>query len=470
MKLARRIILLMLATFLGVLATLGYFESRRAVRDYRELVASELAITGRALRAPLLEVLDVEGDARALKLLEIADADITHMEIHWSSRETPSRHIGAVEQAKLARGEEVTLEEEAGGGRLFVYVPVGTRGAIELSQPLTEEHAVVLGIVKERFVVAIIAVLCAALLTIVAGVRIVGEPMRKLADHARRIGHGDLTHRLSLDSHDEIGQLAIEMNGMADRLAEAQRRVTAETDAKLEAMEQLRHADRLRTVGTLASGMAHELGTPLSVIGGRAKMIAQDSATPAQSVQFANVISGQVDRMTKIMRGLLDFARRTPTAKARIDVRDIARRSLELLGPLAKKQSVKLTLADDAEEAVANVDAQQVEQAIANLVVNGIQAMTTGEVVTDVRTVDAVPPGEKSEHRFVRVSVRDAGRGMAKEEQAHVFEPFFTTKDVGVGTGLGLSVTYGIVHEHGGFVDMTSEVGVGSCFFLYFPA
>ncbi|HEX4515749.1 MAG TPA: hypothetical protein VH054_19510, partial [Polyangiaceae bacterium] len=160
MKLARKIIMLVLATFIGVLAVLGWVESNRAVAEYRARTTSELGLTGRALRAPFAEVFDVEGEARALKLLETADADNTNVTMRW---------------VQVAR-DEVRVERSS----IVVYVPVGARGAIELSRSLDEERSVVLGIVRERLLVVFAAVACAALISVIAGVRIVGRPMSEL--------------------------------------------------------------------------------------------------------------------------------------------------------------------------------------------------------------------------------------------------------------------------------------------------
>ena len=443
MKLARKIIALVLATFIGVLAVLGWVESNRAVAEYRARVASELELTGHALRAPMAEVLDAEGEARALKLLETADADLSNMTMHW---------------LPVPR-DEVRFE----GASIVVYVPVGTRGSIELTQRLDEERTVVLGIVRERLVVVFAAIACAAVLSILAGVRIVGRPMSALAAHARRIGSGELQERVTVTGNDEIAELAGEMDRMAQGLLAARARADAEARAKLEATDQLRHAERLGTVGRLAAGMAHELGTPLSVIGGRAKMISQPETTREQCVQYANVISGQVDRMITIMRGLLHFARRKPAQKRPTDVRVVAWRVVDLLKPLAKKQDVVLVLSGEG-PAIALADEAQLEQAIANLVVNGVQSMRApGEIVVDVRTCRA------RERDWICVSVTDQGEGIREDDLPRIFEPFFTTKDVGEGTGLGLSVTYGIVEEHGGFVDVESEIGRGSRLALHFP-
>jgi signal transduction histidine kinase len=467
MKLARKIVLVMLATFLGVFAVLGYFDASRVVRESHTRVAHDLATTGHALSPALAEVSAVEGGVRARQLLDRADADLEAIQVRWRSLE----ELGSSQRAALLRGEDVTVDDESTNS-ITVFVPVHSlNGALELSQVLTPRRKALTGVLTMRFAVSGIAVLVAAILSIIAALGIIGAPMRMITNHARRIGSGDLSQRLALSRHDEIGTLAAEMNVMCDQLTAAQARFRAETDAKLKAEEQVRHADRMSVVGTLAAGMAHELGTPLSVIAGRTQMIATSKDVSPQVVKYAEVVAGQVERMTKIMRGLLDFARSTPTKKSTTDLRDLTRRILDLLGPLAMKHNVTLQVTPDAEAASVQVDSAQVEQAVANLVVNGIQAMThPGTIDADVRRVHVAAPGAREATDFVCVSVRDSGSGIGEDKLSHIFEPFFTTKDVGEGTGLGLSVTYGIVHEHGGFVDVRSTLNVGTCVSLYFPA
>jgi len=470
MKLARKIIVVTLAVFLTLLGVVSYIEVGRAVRVYRNLVRSELAVTGHALRPAIRELVETEGEPQAVRLLQKTDATMSTVNLRWASFHDPEStpFLQADQRAALEDGGEVSLDR---ADRLYAYVPVGKRGAIEVAQALTEERSVAVLITQDRLVAALIAILGAAAVATIFGLRYVGRPMAILAEHARRVGAGDLTRRLSLDRTDEIGELASEMNGMCDRLMAAQASAAKEAQARLKAVEQLRHVDRLRTVGTLASGIAHELGTPLSVIAGRAKMIAGPDTSKEQVAQYSQVIQSQVNRMSEIVRGLLDFARRRPANKTRADLRDVTRRALDLLSPLAKRNGVALTLATDGGDATAEVDAVQVEQAVANLVVNAIQAMPKGgEVLIDAKRVRAKAPEADDESEYVCVAVKDGGAGIAPADLPRVFEPFFTTKDLGEGTGLGLSVTYGIVQEHSGFAEVTSELGQGSCFQLFFPA
>ena len=295
--------------------------------------------------------------------------------------------------------------------------------------------------------------------------------MQRLVEQARRIGQGDFSYRVEVKQRDEIGVLAREMGAMADRLAEAQGRLAAENAERIRVLEQLRHADRLTTVGTLAAGMAHELGTPLNVVAGRAKMIASGKLSPEQAADNARIVGTQVDRIVRIVRQLLDFARRGDREKAAVDLRGLAGRTIAMLEPLARERGVAIELRCTPRPADVLADASQLEQVLTNLIVNGLQAMNSGVLHVSVDRVEETPPADHGGERgeFLRVEVRDEGAGIAPGLLPRVFEPFFTTKALGEGTGLGLSVAYGIVRDHGGWISVQSEPTVGSAFAVKLP-
>jgi signal transduction histidine kinase len=257
---------------------------------------------------------------------------------------------------------------------------------------------------------------------------------------------------------------------MCDRLDAARERADDEAEKRIRAVEQLRHADRLRTVGTLASGIAHELGTPLNVIAMRAKMIATKEVPLEEAPDNAKVIVGQTERVTKIVRQLLDFARRRAPQRAEIDVRELAEHTGHLLAPLAKKTNVAIDLAP-GEPVHAKVDSAQIEQAITNIVMNGVQAMPEGGKLTiAVSTTEAAPPETPDmPKKCALIEISDTGIGMSEENLARISEPFFTTKEVGLGTGLGLSVTHGFLQDHGGWMTAESTLGRGTTFKVYLP-
>ncbi len=191
----------------------------------------------------------------------------------------------------------------------------------------------------------------------------------------------------------------------------------------------------------------------------------------------AKIIIDQAERMTKIIRQLLDYARRRPPQKEEQDLSRLAADLLPLLSTLASKKSIQLNFRSEVATAPVTADATQVQQALTNLIVNAIQASAEGAAV-DVTLRDGgarqPPHGHLSENRRVaagtfELTVRDHGPGMPPEVLSRVFEPFFTTKPVGESTGLGLSVAHDIVDEHGGWIEADSEPGRGSRFSMFLP-
>jgi signal transduction histidine kinase len=235
---------------------------------------------------------------------------------------------------------------------------------------------------------------------------------------------------------------------------------------------QLERADRLATVGKLAAGIAHELGTPLAVISGRARQLAVGSVAPEQIQPTARTMAEQADRMAAIIRQLLDFARRRGPKLGKFDVRHLLRQSVTLLEQLSARKSVKLVLAEMPKPRVLQFDGNQMMQVMTNLLENGVHATPPGGTVTiSLDEADLTPPPDTGlkAGRYVVVRVHDTGVGIPPDNLGRVFEPFFTTKDTGEGTGLGLSVAQGIVRDHEGWIAVESQRGQGSVFSVYLP-
>jgi two-component system NtrC family sensor kinase len=387
--------------------------------------------------------------------------------------------LPVAERAALARGEEVLWRDERNGapGWLHAIAPVRARGAvvgaIDVSESPPDLRAHVRRTIRATVATTLALSATMMLMTLLVGFWVAGRPISALISEVRRVAAGDLRARALPPHRDELGQLTREFNRMLDRLQAASEEVRTSTDARFVALEQLRHAQRLTTVGRLASGLAHEMGTPLNVISGRARLILEDER---EARTHASIIFDQADRMTKIIRQLLDYARRRPPQKEPHNLTAVAREVLPLLGTVASNKRLDLRFRAEVEAAPVTADRAQVQQALTNLIVNAIQASGEGATVEVIvraarraRRPARLPDQPNVETEVFELAVRDQGPGMAPEILSRVFEPFFTTKPVGEATGLGLSVANEIVEDHGGWIEAESEPGRGSRFALFLP-
>jgi signal transduction histidine kinase len=222
----------------------------------------------------------------------------------------------------------------------------------------------------------------------------------------------------------------------------------------------------------LAAGIAHELGAPLYVISGYADMIAGRSLSPDKAAESAQTIRVQSERIANTVRRILDFARQRPGQRTLVDLRQLARQTLDLMAPLAEKQKVKLILVDGDEAALVRADVEQIQQVVLNLITNAVQAMPRGgDVKVAIGPAPTPPPAGQADAggQHVCLSVLDEGEGISAENLNRIFEPFFTTKGPGQGTGLGLAIAEGIVREHGGWIAVASTPGKGSRFCVCLP-
>ncbi|HMJ54233.1 MAG TPA: ATP-binding protein [Polyangiaceae bacterium] len=253
-------------------------------------------------------------------------------------------------------------------------------------------------------------------------------------------------------------------------MASLRLRIDNEMNLRLSALEELRHAERLNTIGKLASGVAHELGTPLNVIAGRAELIYTGRIDLAGAKGSASIIGEQADRMSRIIRGLLDFGHRSGTETHPENLLQLAEETIELLRVLAKKAGVEIVVS--GRDIKSQVNRSEIQQVLSNLLTNAIQAMPTGgriEVSVDEEQAVLRETGDKGQRCYARITVRDEGPGILPQILPKIFDPFFTTRSVGEGTGLGLSIAYGIVRDHGGSLRVQSALGEGTTFHVFLP-
>jgi signal transduction histidine kinase len=224
--------------------------------------------------------------------------------------------------------------------------------------------------------------------------------------------------------------------------------------------EQLRHADRLATIGQLAAGVAHELNEPLGSVLGFAQLAKRGIDDPVRAIRDIEKIESASLHAREVVKKIMVFARQTPQQKTAVNLSQVVEEGLYFLESRCAKAGIKLTqnLASDLPEITA--DRSQLYQVLVNLVVNAIQAMPDGGTI-DIET------GRKDQS--VVLTVSDSGVGIEEEILEKIFVPFFTTKDIDEGTGLGLAVVHGIVTAHKGTVIVKSIMGEGTIFTVSLP-
>lgn len=231
-------------------------------------------------------------------------------------------------------------------------------------------------------------------------------------------------------------------------------------ESNIRLRDQLRHADRLATLGQLAAGVAHEINEPLANILGFAQLAKKTPKIPQQTAGDLDKIAECCLHAREVIRKLLTFARQMPPEKAQIDLNQIVTDGLFFLESRCAKSGIEVIRHLDPKLPAISADASQLHQVLVNLVVNGIQAMRDGGTLTIQTRVS----GDS-----LCLVVQDTGVGMTPEVKQNIFTPFFTTKDVNEGTGLGLAVVDGIVASHGGTIQVDSAEGKGARFEVRLP-
>jgi signal transduction histidine kinase len=225
-----------------------------------------------------------------------------------------------------------------------------------------------------------------------------------------------------------------------------------------ETFDQLRHSDRLASLGQLSAGIAHEIRNPLGSIQGAVDILAQDLPPQDPKSEFAQIARKEVNRLEKLTGEILQFSKPAPPKQLAMDWREIVDAATRLCSDQARRQGVEIIRLIDSPEATVLVDPEQVKQVLINILINAIQAQPGGGKIVIRGQVES---GQ------LTISVEDRGPGMAPEQLNRIFDPFFTTRHEG--TGLGLSISYQLVVNNGGRIRATSEPGNGSCFQVSFP-
>jgi signal transduction histidine kinase len=377
-------------------------------------------------------------------------------------------------QRVIATGEPVEIVRHRGGSEVYSFImPVrisaARRGAFEISQPaefIKADYA------RARRDIALITLaLFAAIIAVVLLVmrHNLLRPIRELLGGAKAVGQGDLAYRVvAPHGGNEIAQLASEFNRMAESLAEQRLAAERQAEKRLALERELRHSERLASVGQLAAGVAHEMGAPLNVIKGRVEMLRERPDALAENrARNLDIIGAQANAITEIVRQLLTLARPFNLRREAIEPARLIAAVVELIEADAMKSGVRVDVPrNDHHSDFVEGDQALLLQSLMNICINALHAMAEGGDLL----IDVAPEGQcRGGRAFVGLRVSDTGSGIAPENIAYIFDPFFTTKEVGKGTGLGLSVARRIVEEHDGWIEAANREEGGAAFTIWLP-
>ena len=319
----------------------------------------------------------------------------------------------------------------------------------------------------------IIAGLCAIFIILILSdiAKNITRPLRVMVQATDQIAQGDLSHRVDIDQQDEIGHLAVSFNRMADNLAKAyddltqwgrtlERRVDERTQELRETQDALVQSEKLASLGKMAAGVAHEVNNPLTSILINACLLLETRKPGDPEHESLTLIAEETSRCAQIVRGLLEFARQTPSQTAHADINEIVERTAQLLDKQASVRNITILKDLDRALPAIDLDRSKMQQVFSNLIINAIEAMPSGGTLRIVSCLGG-------DARSLEVRFADTGVGIPAENLHKIFDPFFTTKSFG--TGLGLAVSYGIIQRQGGTIEVESEVGRGTVFKVKLP-
>jgi two-component system NtrC family sensor kinase len=474
MGLRLRLILVAMVPLVLVVGVYGLLRVRREQADLLDENQRNVALAAKGIQSAVENALrdwQISDIKRLLSEIVVQDEQIDRIRV-FDARLKP-----AVVSNPLVIGEEVpasalrrAMETGQPGGFyqqrgpqlvLYYVVPLrgrGERGAgameiVQLASAVTRRvEAATWDVVFRLSALVAIAVLAGIMLQ-----RQVLRPLFRLMEGIRSVGLGQPGARLPVGRRDELGRVAEAFNTMAEQLETARAKLVAETERTVDLQQQLRHAETLGVAGKLATGIAHEIGTPLNIISGRAEFLLHTLAQEDRRREELAIIIAQIDRISGIIRALLDMVRPAKPDIQPTELPGAVERLLPLLRHAARRHGVVLDAALPGNLPPTLVDPNQLQQVLINLIMNAVQAAEPGGKVwlTAARSDGGGRPG-------VAVAVRDTGRGIPPEILPRIFEPFFTTKPAGQGTGLGLAICRDIIKEHGGEIRVDSQPGRGT--------
>jgi hypothetical protein len=364
--------------------------------------------------------------------------------------------------------EPIILEQRQGGedelyfGRTAAKSERAIIGQVKVALDGSVVAEGVKSIVAQNIMIGCLFLLIGTIFLAVALKRVLG-PLSQLTTEVKMLGEGKSIEKISVGSQDEIGRLSMAFNDMAEKLKRRE-------EEKIKLEQQLRHAQKMEAVGTLARGIAHDFNNILTTVQASIYII-QKKIDKADSIYpYVSRMNNSISRAKMLIQSLLTFSRGQTVKLFPIEINTTVANMEPMIRAMVG-EGIECSIMIPEAPLVVMADSTQMEQVLLNLAANARDAMPDGGTLTitidkvDVAAGDRIArPGAYS-----RIVVADTGEGIRDEIKERIFEPFFTTKEVGKGTGLGLSIVYGIIEQHQGYIFVDSGPGKGAAFSIYLP-
>ena len=280
----------------------------------------------------------------------------------------------------------------------------------------------------------------------------------------QHIGKGNLDHKIDVTSNDEIQILANEFELMRRKLQESYHSMEDKIERRTEELQgaqaQIMHQEKMASLGLMAAGIAHEIGNPLTSISSMAQIIKRKN-NDEKTIEYVNNILRNIERISRIVRELVDFSKPTTHKSAPSNINDIVNSAVGIIKYDRRSKNINYTLNLDNSLPTINVVADHLMQVFLNILINAIDASEDFGNEINVATYFA--------DQKIHIEIKDHGCGIPEDKLNKIFEPFYTTKEVGKGTGLGLTVSYGLIKKLNGSVEVDSKINQGSTFTVVLP-
>lgn len=466
------LLLFVLIPFVVLMIAGGLYSLQQLEQQVETRMQEDIELIARAIRLPLSDALE----RGRINSIEQALASAFHIDRVYgvyvydekgqqiASSGTRKAQVPSERAAELASSGEYKSEfEEVGNEKIFSsFLPLtdsGGRinGLLQVTRRGSDFRQYISQVRTEVLIALAATALVLTLVVFLGHYSAIGRHLRSMDQSMSRIGAGESKLRVPEEGPAELITLSQAINNMLDRIADSQTQIERQREREMDLRLRLEQSEKLAAIGRLASGVAHELGTPLSTIDGKAQRLLRQQSMDDTTRNAIDKMRHEVRRMEHIIHQLMDYGRRNPLQQrtARSDM--IAQSAYDQLCADLGRPADKVVLKGERPGPAAPVDIMRIEQALGNLLRNAVQAANDSILLQWYQQDD-----------WLVFSVEDDGPGISPEQHKQLFEPFYTTKPVGEGTGLGLAVVHAAVNDHQGdiVVDTSPELG-GARFRIY---